>query len=71
MRDGPDRGYHALMRLKVLSSLRRLAVMNPFIVDLVFSVVVAGTTVAFGLVFSTGAGDPGYAQRPWTSSVWR
>lgn len=38
--------------------------MNPFIVDLVFSVVVAGTTVAFGLVFSTGAGDPGYAQRP-------
>nr|SBO96872.1 Putative two-component system sensor kinase [Nonomuraea gerenzanensis] len=58
------RGYHALMRAKVLSSLRRLAVMNPFLTDLLFSVVVAGVTLAFGVVLGDGSADPGHARRP-------
>ncbi|WP_214416142.1 sensor histidine kinase [Sphaerisporangium fuscum] len=50
------------MRVKVLSSLRRLAAMNPFIVDLVFSVVIAVGTLVIGV--ANGAGDPAYPQRP-------
>ncbi|MGP3964955.1 sensor histidine kinase [Nonomuraea sp. 3N208] len=51
------------MRAKVLSSLRRLAMMNPFLTDLLFGVVVAGVTLTFGLVSSNGSVDPGYARR--------
>ncbi|MCP2358274.1 signal transduction histidine kinase [Nonomuraea thailandensis] len=52
------------MRAEVLSSLRRLAVMNPFLTDLLFSVVVAGVTLTFGLVLGDGSADPGHARRP-------
>ncbi|MFI7707896.1 sensor histidine kinase [Nonomuraea sp. NPDC049480] len=51
------------MRAKVLSSLRRLAVMNPFLTDLLFSAVVAAVTLTFGLVLSGGSADAGYAGR--------
>jgi signal transduction histidine kinase len=51
------------MRAKAPASLRRLATTNPFAIDLVFSVVVAGTTLAFAFVFSRGPVDPGHAQR--------
>lgn len=50
------------MRAKVLSSLRRLAMMNPFLTDLLFSVVVTGVTLSFGLVWSNGSADPGHAR---------
>ncbi|MEV0198491.1 sensor histidine kinase [Nonomuraea sp. NPDC050691] len=63
MSDAAGRGYHALMRAKVLSSLRRLAVMNPFLTDLLFGVVVAGVTLTFGLVSFDGSVDPGHARR--------
>jgi signal transduction histidine kinase len=64
MSDAAGRGYHALMRAKVLSSLRRLAVMNPFLTDLLFSILVSGVTLTFGLVLGNGPADPGYARRP-------
>lgn len=64
MRNPVDGGYHALMRAKVVSSLRRLAMANPFLTDLIFSVIVAGITVAFGFVLSGDAAELGYAQRP-------
>ncbi|TMR93332.1 sensor histidine kinase [Nonomuraea basaltis] len=63
MSDAAGRGYHALMRAKVLSSLRRLAMMNPFLTDLLFGVVVAGVSLTFGLVSTNGSVDPGYARR--------
>src|SRR4051812_26074935 len=40
------------MQIKALSWLRRLAVRHPFVTDLVFSVAVTGTTVAFAIGFS-------------------
>ncbi|GAA2672585.1 sensor histidine kinase [Nonomuraea recticatena] len=52
------------MRARVLPSLRRLAEIDPFVVDLTFSVVAAGTTLGFGFAFATDSGDLGYAQRP-------
>ncbi|MFG1688722.1 sensor histidine kinase [Nonomuraea sp. NPDC049269] len=52
------------MRAKVLSSLRRLAVANPFLTDLVFGLVIAGITLAFGFAMGGSSADQGYAQRP-------
>ncbi|SEH03245.1 Histidine kinase-, DNA gyrase B-, and HSP90-like ATPase [Nonomuraea solani] len=52
------------MRAKVLSSLRRLAVIHPFIVDLLFSVVIAGTTLGFGFALSGSPAELGYTPRP-------
>jgi signal transduction histidine kinase len=50
------------MRVKLLSSLRRLAAMNPFIVDLAFGAAVAAITLTF--LFSLGGAEAGYAERP-------
>ncbi|MEV4020043.1 sensor histidine kinase [Nonomuraea angiospora] len=51
------------MHAKVLSSVRRLAVRNPFIVDLLFSLLVTGATLAFAAALRAGAGDWEYARR--------
>ncbi|TYB57598.1 sensor histidine kinase [Nonomuraea sp. PA05] len=64
MSDPAGRGYHASMRAKVLSSLRRLAVMNPFLSDLLLCILITTVTLTFGLVLGGGSADPGYARRP-------
>ncbi|MEV0234592.1 sensor histidine kinase [Nonomuraea sp. NPDC050786] len=56
------------MRVKILSSLRRLAAMNPFVIDVIFSVVVAVTSVVFGFLLSEEAAQLGYARRPWDAA---
>ncbi|WP_237106957.1 sensor histidine kinase [Nonomuraea sp. MG754425] len=49
---------------KVLSSLRRLAVTHPLLVDLLVSVLITAVTLSFALAFSANTADPGYALRP-------
>ncbi|AQZ62041.1 hypothetical protein BKM31_11655 [[Actinomadura] parvosata subsp. kistnae] len=52
------------MRAKVLSSVGRLAVTNPFLTDLLFGLVVAGVTLVFGRVLGDDPAGAGYALRP-------
>ncbi|MEV4748926.1 sensor histidine kinase [Streptosporangium sp. NPDC049248] len=56
------------MRAKMLSSLRRIAAMNPFAADLILGVMVVGVSVLFGLLLSEDATAPGHAQRPWDAA---
>ncbi|GII81118.1 ATPase [Sphaerisporangium rufum] len=56
------------MRAKMLSSLRRVAAMNPFLTDLIFSVLITGVSVVFGLVLSADGPVSGYARHPWEAT---
>ncbi|GII65211.1 ATPase [Sphaerisporangium krabiense] len=51
------------MGAKVLSSLRRLPTTNPFIVDLLLSLLLTGISLGFAFVFTGGSADPEYARR--------